>query len=150
MKTKVAKESQQEIMKEMRKRLRRQLISEGVDSKLVSKAFKDATKAAPSEKADFTLKPSLRKALKTLVEKYGPLVVTGRKSLKVFTFKGYERMRASSKKNAETNKPWLNASASRTKKAAATTSRMGRRSARRTCTGRTSRRTRPKSRTPSP
>jgi hypothetical protein len=72
---------------------------------------------ADSPKADMRLKPSVRKALKQLVTTFGPLVVTGRKSLKVYTLAGYESARKASSVTAKKHQPWVKANAASVAKA---------------------------------
>lgn len=89
------------VMAQVVKRLRKS----GLPADVVERAV-EAAKGGQSEGA-IELGPRVRARLLSLVRQVGPVVVTGRTHLKVFTLDGYRRACASSSTNAKAHKPWL-------------------------------------------
>lgn len=88
------------VMAQVVKRLRKS----GLPADVVEKAV-EAAKGGQSE-GTIELGPRVRAKLLSLVRQVGPLVVTGRTHLKVFTLDGYRRACAGSSANAKKNRPW--------------------------------------------
>ena len=55
------------------------------------------------------LSPKIRKQIMDHVHRNGPIVMTGKKALKIFSLERYEAMRKTSRATAKKHSPWMRA-----------------------------------------
>lgn len=81
----------------------------GLSGAALAKATSAVYGSAAETESNLKLSAAMRKVLMEHVHKSGPVVITGRTSLKIFSLKAYESMRIASRASAKKNAPWLHA-----------------------------------------
>ena len=85
----------------------RRLKASGLPQDALAVAIEAAKGKHAAKNEPIELGVRMRDKLFKLVQSHGPLVLTGRKALKVFTIEGYRSHCSNASKNATTHKPWL-------------------------------------------
>lgn len=88
----------------------KRLKSSGLPQATIEKAIL-AAKGDSHPNTPIKLSALMRSKLFALVKERGPLVVTGRTTLKIFTLDSYAKTRAASSLSARKHAPWLKAAA---------------------------------------
>ena len=78
----------------------------GLSDLALVKALAAVEGHTPGTSTVLKLSPAVRKQLKEHVHQHGPIVISGRKSLKVYSLECYDNMRKASRYNATKRQLW--------------------------------------------
>lgn len=106
MKNQEDKRNQNRVIGQLLAGVVKRLKSSGLPPDVVEKAVA-AARGQSVKEGDLQVPTKVRKLLFGIVQATGPLVLTGRKALKIYTLSGYTKKLVSSRASANKHKPWL-------------------------------------------